>query len=319
MELRFEKGIDLVTQQTQLGAGFARALVNFDVSQEGRLVKRTGSTLALNYPDCHSLWSTETGSMGYFVSNTTLYSYDGTAALAVVSGLTPGFRVSFAEVNDNVYWSNAVQSGRLVGGIANETWGAASTTGLLGQTYAAQVRGSIVRHYRGRIYVADGSILWATDPMDYMRVDLARGFIHFESEITLLEPVDNGIYVGTADRAVRFLSGVDFNQFQTIQADDLQPVRGSGITVDGEVFGLSGRAVVWFTRRGWVVGNSSGEVKWVTDKTLALPDYTEATSVIREQNGMRQIVSLARGGGSESGGASDILTSEVIRNGVLLI
>lgn len=319
MELRFEKGVDLVTQQTQLGAGFARAIVNFDVSQEGQLVKRAGSTLALNYPDCHSLWSTESEAMGYFVSNTTLYSYDGTAAVAVVSGLTPGFRVSFAEVNGDVYWSNAVQSGRLVGGIANETWGAASTTGLLGQTYAAQVRGSIVRHYRGRIYVADGSILWATDPMDYMRVDLARGFIHFESEITLLEPVDNGIYVGTADRAVRFLSGVDFNQFQVIQADDLQPVRGSGITVDGEVFGVGGRVAVWFTRRGWVVGNSGGEVKRVTDKTLALPDYTEATSVIREQNGMRQLVSLARGGRSESGGASDILTSEVIRNGVLLI
>jgi hypothetical protein len=182
----------------------------------------------------------------------------------------------------------------------------------------AQVKGSIVRHFAGRIYVADGRILWATEPMDYTRVDLMRGFMMLESEITLLEPVSNGVFVGTASEGVRFLSGTDFKQMRLLNADSLAPVRGSGLSVDGAVFDSVGQGAAWLTERGWVFGAGDGSTKRLTDKQIALPAYESAASLLREHEGMRQLMSFAKGG-SESAGASDVLTSEVIRNGVLLV
>jgi hypothetical protein len=139
-----------------------------------------------------------------------------------------------------------------------------------------------------------------------------------ESEVLLFEPVSGGIYVGTQKEGVRFLAGPDFKQFQLTNADSLTPVRGSGLAVDGAVFESGGQGAVWLTERGWVFGAGDGSTKRLTDKQLALPTYESAASIVREHEGMRQLMSFAKGG-SDSAGASDVLTSEVIRNGVLLV
>lgn len=320
--IRFGLGVDQVSPETALrydgdaGLSSARRIVNFDVTNGRTLQRRSGSSQVVDLDECHSLWSAD--DVAFFVSGSTLYSFDGDAYTSLVAGLSPGFKVSYAKVSDDIYWSNGVNSGVLLDGTTNTTWGADSTTGTLGQTYAPQVRGSIVRHYKGRLYAIDGRIIWATDPMDYLRVDLMRGFIMLESEITLFEPVTNGIFVGTQNEGVRFLAGADFKQFQMAEADDLPAVRGSGLAVEGQSFGVLGDAAIWLTTRGWVLGMGDGSVKRLTDKTLALPAYESATSLVREHNGIRQLLSFAKGG-SEGVGARDVITSEVIRNGVLLV
>jgi hypothetical protein len=323
VSLRFGLGVDQCSPEIALladaktGQSSARRIVNLDVTNTGPLVRRTGSVQILN-DDAHSLWCADESTRAYFVSGSTLYSFDGTIKTSLVTGLTPGFTCSYAQVSDDVYWSNGVQSGVLVGGTASEIWGTTETTGLLGQTYMPQVRGSIVRHYKGRLYAVDGRVVWATDPQDYRRVDMARGFIMLESEVTLFEPVSNGIFVGTQNEGVRFLAGNDFTQFQLLESDSLPAVRGSGLGIDAAIFDAPGRAAIWMTTAGWVLGTGDGMTKRLTDTMLALPTYASATSMIRKVDGMDQIVSFAKGG-SESAGASDSVTSEVIRNGVLLV
>lgn len=319
--LRFGLGVDQVSPETALrhdadsGQSSARRIVNFDITNGHRLYRRKGSVRKVNLSDCHSLWA---DGVSYFVSGSTMYKFDGDAYTSVVTGLSPGFTVSYAKVAGDVYWSNGVNSGILVDGVTNTAWGATETTGGLGQTYAAQVRGSIIRHYRGRLYAVDGRIIWATDPMDYKRVDLMRGFLMLESEITLFEPVTNGIFVGTQNEGVRFLAGPDFRLFQLTKADDLPAVRGSGLSVDGATFASMGHAAIWLTSSGWVFGSGDGATKRLTDKSLALPNYESAASVMREHNGISQLLSIVRGG-SDTASASDVITSEVIRNGVLLV
>jgi hypothetical protein len=321
--LRFGLGVDQVSAETSLtsnpktGQSAARRIVNLDVTNNHTLIRRSGTTQVVA-GECHSLWSPPDSDTGYFVDGTTLYKLYEDQTDDLVIGLTPGFAVSYAQVADDVFWSNGVQSGILRGGLMNEAWEPDDTTGPLGQTYMAQVKGSIVRHFAGRIYVADGRILWATEPMDYTRVDLMRGFMMLESEITLLEPVSNGIFVGTASEGVRFLSGTDFKQMRLLNADSLTPVRGSGLSVDGAVFESVGQGAAWLTERGWVFGAGDGSTKRLTDKQIALPAYESAASLLREHEGMRQLMSFAKGG-SESAGASDSVTSEVIRNGVLMV
>jgi hypothetical protein len=322
VSLRFGLGIDQVSNELNLpvnpntGQSAARRIVNLDVTNTGPLQCRSGSTLAISVADAHSLWSSDT--QAYYVAGSTLYGFDGTTATARVSALTPGFTVSYAQVADDIYWSNGVQSGVLRAGVTPAAWGAPDATGVMGQTYMSQIKGSIVRHFKGRLYAVDGRVVWATEPMDYLRVDLMRGFLMLESEITLFEPVSNGIYVGTQNEGVRFLAGPDFKQFQLLNADSLTAVRGSGVSVDGAVFDSQGQGAVWLTARGWVFGAGDGMTRRLTDKQLALPAYESAASMLREFQGMRQLLSFAKGG-SESAGASDVMTTEVIRNGVLLV
>lgn len=321
--LSFGLGVDQRSSEYELfdnpktGQRSARRIVNLDVTNTGPLQRRVGVELVAA-GDCHSLWSADDSQAAYYVAGSTLYRFDGTTSTSVATGLTPTFKVSYAQVSDGVYWSNGVQSGVLLDGTTNTAWGAADLTGTLGQTYMPQVRGSIVRHYKGRLYAVDGRVIWATDPMDYMRVDLMRGFMMMESEVTLFEPVSSGIFVGTANEGVRFLAGSDFKQFQLVNADSLPAVRGSGLGVDGAVFESKGQGAIWLTRNGWVFGSGDGATKRLNENTMSVPDYESATSIVREAGGMRQVISFAKGG-SGSAGASDSVTSEVIRNGVLMV
>jgi len=321
--LSFGLGVDQRSSEYELfdnpktGQHSARRIVNLDVTNTGPLQRRVGVQL-VTAGDCHSLWSALDARTAYYVSGTSLYSFDGTTSTAVAAGLTPTFKVSYAQVSDDVYWSNGVQSGVLLGGVTNVPWGATDPTGTLGQTYMTQVRGSIVRHYKGRLYAVDGRVVWATDPMDYMRVDLMRGFMMMESEVTLFEPVSNGIFVGTANEGVRFLPGADFKQFQLVKADALPAIRGSGLGVEGALFDSVGDAAIWLTTSGWVFGSGDGATKRLNENTMSVPGYESAASIVREADGMKQVISFAKGG-SESAGASDSVTSEVIRNGVLMV
>ncbi len=313
--LTFGKGINQVDAETSIPEGFARRIVNLDVANGGTLKQRSGTLSVLSMSDCHSLWSPSQGDAGFFSSGGNIYRYDGTTATVVVAGISPGLRISYADLLGNVYWSNGAQSGVLVGGVSNQPWGDGGT-GPLGQTYMTGIRGGIVRYYRGRIYAVDGRTIWATEPQDYQHVDLARGFLQLESEILLFEPVSSGIYVGTPNDGVRFFTGPDFKQFTLQNADSLVPVRGSGLSVDGALFESPGQGAVWLTNRGWVFGAGDGSTRRLTDKQMALPDYASATSVLREANGMRQIMSFATGG-TDSAQARDVITSEIIHNGVL--
>lgn len=316
MQKSFGLGIDQVTPQTQLKDGYARAVVNLDATQGGRLELRPGVALRVPGTDVHSLWAAKHADVGYYVDGSTLYAVDETGeTLEMVTGLAPGLGVSYAGLNGDVYWSNGVQSGVIVDG-ANTAWGPQSVTGNLGQTYLQRPRGTIVRAYRGRLYLADDTVLWATEPLDYMRVDAARGFIAYEARITLFEPVAGGCFIGVRGHGVRFLAGYDFKQFSQTVVDRLDPVPGSGLGVDGADFGATGDAAVWLTTEGWVLGLGDGSVKRITSDRLAMPAYVSAASMVRERNGQRHLISFARGG--ESANAGDVLTSSVIRNGVLI-
>ena len=315
--LSYGKGVDLISAETSIPEGFARRIVNLDVTNGGTLKQRSGTQLALAMSECHSLWSPSQNDYAYFASETNLYRFDGETASVVASEISPGFAVSYADLGDNIYWSNGIQSGLLLDGVTNTSWGVGGI-GPLGQTYMTGIRGGIVRYYKGRLYVVDGRTIWATEPMDYQHFDLARGFIQLESEILLFEPVSNGIFVGTVNDGVRYFTGPDFKQFTLQNADSLVPVRGSGLSVDGALFESPGQGAIWLTNRGWVFGAGDGSTRRLTDKQISLPDYASASSILREANGMRQVMSFATGG-ADSAQASDVLTSEIIRNGVLLI
>src|SRR5574337_92546 len=208
-----------------------------------------------------------------------------------------------------------------MGAIAGQTT-AVICTGTRGRELKTQFLtkmppGTIVRAAHGRIWSVLGDTVTASEPLRYGLTDAQAGWLRWPEPITLFEPVDTGFFIGSASR-VAFLQGLNPNDLVTRDVASegaIAPLR-----VKASVLGLqaSGDAVVWFTKRGWAYGLADGSVAYPADKKLALPEYAEGTGILMEQDGLRQLLAVVRTAGSSSAAAGDSVTTQVIRNGIVI-
>ena len=95
---------------------------NVDLDSSGRLARRDGYTSVLA-GDFHSLWSDDEGTMCLYADGASLKrlntNYTGTT-LATLAGV--GERISYAKVNDQVFYTNGVDTGVIDAG-ARRPWG----------------------------------------------------------------------------------------------------------------------------------------------------------------------------------------------------
>lgn len=96
---------------------FLRSGVNVDLTTPGTLKRRQGFDSALNGTDCHSLFAR--GDEAYVVDGTALYALSGDPGAlvktAVRTGLTPGQRLSYTMVNDDILYTDGSTLRRLSG------------------------------------------------------------------------------------------------------------------------------------------------------------------------------------------------------------
>lgn len=112
------KGVDNIHAPYELPRDALRVGENIDILDSGKIRRRNGSTASVSAVGVHSLWSNEKVSDAYYVAGSTMYSLsDSLASAAVVTGLTPGARVAYVEVNGEILWSNGVVTGRLANGV----------------------------------------------------------------------------------------------------------------------------------------------------------------------------------------------------------
>lgn len=93
--------------------------------------------------------------------------------------------------------------------------------------------GRLVAFWRGRDLVAVGSALFASRPHSWELFDLRRDFKPFSAPITLVQPVDGGIWVGT-EQELTFLSGSKWDDLARVVKVTGPVVLGSGVSVPGE-------------------------------------------------------------------------------------
>lgn len=92
--------------------------------------------------------------------------------------------------------------------------------------------GTITAFWRGRVLVAKGNVLWAGRPSVTHLSDW-RDFKQLAGKITAIQPVDDGVYVGT-DQDLIFLSGTTWDQLAHQPTKRGPVVPGSGVTVRGD-------------------------------------------------------------------------------------
>ena len=154
--------------------------------------------------------------------------------------------------------------------------------------------GTITAFWRGRVLVAHGDVLWASRPQAPHLADW-RDFRPMGAPITAIQPVDDGVYVGTADDLV-FLGGTAFEQLSFTPTLRGPVVLGSGVAAPGDRLKLgdghgAGAAMLCIAGGEIVAGFSGGQTTSLTAgryRTTAV----EVCAAFREIDGVPQYLAV---------------------------
>lgn len=157
--------------------------------------------------------------------------------------------------------------------------------------------GHIVRWFNGRLLVAaDRTMLWS-ESLRYGLTNPTKNRIGFGARLGLMEPVGvggdaAGVYVADAKRTY-WLGGTDPARWTQVIAYPYGAVPGTGLSVPGSLFGLDSAAPVayWLAANGVAcLGLPGGTVLPLRERQAIAPVATSGASLLREQNGVRQVV-----------------------------
>jgi len=183
-------------------------------------------------------------------------------------------------------------------------------------------RGNIVKWFQGRVYIAEGNILWYSNPMEYDLFNYASNYFYFEKEITAVCPVEGGIWVSDEDRTY-YLQGREPEAVKRIEKEPVSIVPGSDVKVHGDLIAIDNTPVgyKWLvtTERGFHVLYNDGLIINLTEKNVSFPKATGAAAGLFEENGVSKYISLLderKPSGNTRVG--DKVTATIIRNGVAL-
>lgn len=168
--------------------------------------------------------------------------------------------------------------------------------------------GSIVREFAGRLLMASGSVLWYSEPYAYSLLDPRKNFVQFASDITIVEPVEAGVFV-CADKTY-FLAGKDPSSWTQRKVLDYGAVLGTSVRNPEN-------DVVWYGTDGVILAKQDGSVQNLTKPKVAIDTGTVGAGAYIERDGNRQYVASVQGGTVSTLAASDWMNMEVTRRGAV--
>ena len=176
--------------------------------------------------------------------------------------------------------------------------------------------GSILRAHKGRLYSADNNVLWYSEPLLYGLTKLDYNYLPpFSGPITMIEPVDGGLFV--AADAMYFLSGTSPADMQFTVLDTAPAIPGSSMVIDGQLVSkdINGQVAYWYSSEGAVIGLPNGAIRNLTqDKLEGVEDAASAASALIRTAGVDRVLTNVAGSPRDGFGASDSATIEVIKS-----
>ena len=156
--------------------------------------------------------------------------------------------------------------------------------------------GQVLAEHNGRVLVAIGEHLLYSDPYLPERFDPIRQGHRFESPITIVAPVGDGVFVGTEKR-LRFLAGADIASATEIEKADYGALPGTLDYATQDVGGKTeDRCAVFGTERGVCYGFPGGALLNRTLDNYRFPSSAKrgAGVVIHDQGRKRYVLALRR-------------------------
>lgn len=151
--------------------------------------------------------------------------------------------------------------------------------------------GILPAFWRTRLLMAVGNTLVASQPNRWEIHDPAKDVKQFSARITLVQPVHDGLYVGT-DEELAFLSGTTFDGLSFVRSIPGPVLLGSGVSVGADRIGegaTKGDAMICIANRLICAGMPGGAVNQMTEDRYEVDaSITEVQAAFREVRGIPQ-------------------------------
>lgn len=297
---------------------------NVVLDDSGQPSRRRGYTLKLK-GNVHSLFTAHQGFvLGVVNSELSFinpdYSWEPLAFIGTdpAAGMWP---LAYAQVGDLVYYTSEVDRG--IVSLPGRSWGpwgdptdlwlspvvnpTETLPPVAGRLLKQPPNASTLTYFNGRLYLGQGRTLWATDLYLYNFVDATSGYKMFESDITMLGTVTDGVYVGTQG-SIWFLSGPTWAEMKRTWVMDAGVIPGSMVYIPGELGNppqvpLNATtpiesAIMFMTDKGVCIAGDSGKVTNMTETKYVFPDADHAAALYRREDGVNQYIASLESGGS---------------------
>lgn len=179
--------------------------------------------------------------------------------------------------------------------------------------------GEMLQLYNGRLYMTDGSRLWYSEPHSFEHWDYSN-WIDFESEITNVMPVDDGIFV-TAARLI-FLEGDGEGRFNFRDRENYRAAKYTGVAIIGGDILMENipTGLKWLvtTTKGIVMLGTGGLVFNLTERNVMVDNAEVGAAIFKSVDGINQYVSILKDPEANRVHIGDSATADIIRNGIAI-
>lgn len=154
-------------------------------------------------------------------------------------------------------------------------------TGKLGELATTQnlrrmPGGDIVRVGNGKLLIARGRYLYLSQAFNYGLYDPRTDHATFPRKISIMETMDDGIFIGQRGDTVLWLAGADHLNAEPKATGASAPMPGTSRIIEGSLLDPSlqinsSRVAVWLAENGYVLGLPAGNVVEPQSKRIRLP------------------------------------------------
>jgi len=282
---RGSNGLNVKTDPTRIpfdpGTGIQdlAVAVNVDHDRTGRVSRRKGFAATAITTAVHSLWCD--GGPCLLVSGSSLCLLSPSYTTQTLATVTAGARMSYFKLESRSYWMNGFEKGYIEAS-ANNAWvGSAYVGPDKTRQFSDPPIGHRIAYEHGRVWIAQGSVVWYSEPYSLNDFDLARDFLPFESRMVMLRPVKGGVFFSDSQRTY-FGAGADPRSMELLPVSESPAIEGTDQPLDMVKFGdgsNAGLGAIWTAKNGVCVGMPTGQVVNLTYKKLTYPSALKGASI----------------------------------------
>lgn len=264
--------------------------VNIDIDDTGRPSRRTGFTATDRTEAWHSLFSC--GSYALGVTSNALAVIEADMSRTNLRNVTTGARMSYIRDTDGtqdvIYYANGHETGKIVNKLSY-SWTASDYVGTTSRKEIYNPpTGHLLEVRNLRMFIAEGNILWYSEPGSLSQFRLAANYFGFPSRLRMVQAVTGGLWVSDSEN-VYFLAGeiapaLQEMPVQILKADS-SVIEGTNVLVPASrigIDGLTGMVAIFTTTRGICIGSSDGQLIPVTENKIDIPSGLTGSAIYKD-------------------------------------
>lgn len=261
---------DIETGISDLGVA-----VNITIDQTGWISRREGFTPRY-LGASHSLYSDN--DLCVFVGDGDLYRLYDDYSAGLIQPLMADAKMAYTQVNRSFYYTNKTDYGIITPNGLYKAWETLPYVGpSTNRVFDGPRPGSHLAFFAGRIFVAEGDVLWWTEPYAFSWFDRSRNYAQFSSDIRMIKAVETGLFVSD-EKQTFFLAGQNPREFMRTIVAPYPAIEWSEAIdyVETWEVGLDnlepGLCALWASLEGACLGTSNGIFINLNKKKVIYPE-----------------------------------------------